>query len=127
AYWSLEQQSRRANRVVQPIADVVNDTRRLLESAVRRQLISDVPVGVFLSGGVDSSAITAFASRHYEGRLATYSVGFDFAAGGGELPKAKKVAERYGTDHHEFHIAGGHVGELVEKMVQHHDVPFGDA
>ena len=126
-YWSLRQQAEDgAGARVAPQA-AVNETRRLLELAVQRQLISDVPVGVFLSGGVDSSAITAFASRHYEGRLATYSVGFDFATDGGELPKAKKVAERYGTDHHEFHIAGGHVGELVEKMVQHHDLPFGDA
>lgn len=106
---------------------VISGTRALLEQAVRRQLVSDVPVGVFLSGGVDSSAITAFASRHYEGRLATYSVGFDFSPDGGELPRAKRVADLYGTDHHELHISGKDVGDLVEKMVHHHDMPFSDA
>ncbi len=69
--------------------------RGLLEQAVKRQLVSDVPVGVFLSGGVDSSAITAFASRHYEGRLATYSVGFDFAGNVDELPKARRIARAF--------------------------------
>jgi asparagine synthase (glutamine-hydrolysing) len=126
-YWSLRKQAEDAAGAHIDAQAAVTETRRLLELAVQRQLISDVPVGVFLSGGVDSSAITAFAARHYEGRLATYSVGFDFATDGGELPKAKRVAEHYGTDHHEFHIAGAHVGELVEKMVQHHDLPFGDA
>jgi asparagine synthase (glutamine-hydrolysing) len=82
---------------------------------------------VFLSGGVDSSAIAAFASRHYTGRLATYSVGFDFAVDGGELPRAGRVAAMCGTDHNEIHISGEDVGGLVEKMVRHHDMPFADA
>jgi asparagine synthase (glutamine-hydrolysing) len=101
--------------------------RRLLEQAVKRQLVSDVPVGVFLSGGVDSSAITAFASRHYPGHLATYSVGFDFAGDANELPVAKRVAQRFGTDHHEIHIAGADVSAIIEKMVYHNDAPFADA
>ena len=127
AYWSLKRQAERVVGARRNKRDMVNETRRLLEQAVRRQLVSDVPVGVFLSGGVDSSAIAAFASRHYQGRLATYSVGFDFARDGGELPKAKRVAALYRTEHHEIHIEGGDVGDLVEKMVYHHDLPFSDA
>jgi asparagine synthase (glutamine-hydrolysing) len=100
---------------------------RLLEQAVKRQLVSDVPVGVFLSGGIDSSAITAFASRHYQGRLATYSVGFDFAGDVNELPRAKRIAARFGTEHHELYIAGVDVPSIVEKLVYHHDMPFSDA
>jgi len=126
-YWSLRQQAESVAPAVEGPRDIVNETRRLLEQAVQRQIVSDVPVGVFLSGGVDSSAITAFASRHYKGRLATYSVGFDFAENGGELPRARRVANLYGTDHHEIHIAGGHLGNLVEEMVSHHDMPFSDA
>jgi asparagine synthase (glutamine-hydrolysing) len=105
---------------------VIAQTRHLLEQAVRRQLVSDVPVGVFLSGGVDSSAITAFAARAYGGRLATYSAGFDFEHGEGELPRARRVAAHFGTDHHEIHVAGSGAGELVERMVLHHDSPFAD-
>jgi asparagine synthase (glutamine-hydrolysing) len=125
-YWSLQQEvARGCNRPNKK--DMVAETRRLLEQAIHRQLVSDVPVGVFLSGGIDSSAIAAFASRHYQGRLATYSAGFDFAPDGGELPKAKRVAERYGTEHHEIHIRGRDIGDLVGKMVDHHDMPFSDA
>jgi asparagine synthase (glutamine-hydrolysing) len=124
-YWTLAES---AHADVQCDArEAITETRRLLEQAVRRQLVSDVPVGVFLSGGVDSSAIVAFASRHYQGRLATYSVDFDFARNGGELPKAARVAARYGTDHHELHIRGATVGELVERLVRQHDMPFSDA
>ncbi len=126
-YWSLNEQAGRSDTVCHNTRDMISETRRLLEEAVRRQLVSDVPVGLFLSGGVDSSAIAAFASRHYKGRLATYSAGFDFAQDGGELPKAKRVAALYGTEHHEIHIAGVDVGYLVEKMVDHHDMPFWDA
>jgi asparagine synthase (glutamine-hydrolysing) len=126
-YWSLDAQAESALSNVNDIPCTIARTRHLLEQAVRRQLVSDVPVGVFLSGGVDSSAITAFASRHYNGRLATYSAGFDFARRGGELPKAKRVAAYYGTEHHEIHITGGAVGDLVERMIHHHDMPFADA
>lgn len=107
--------------------DIVKQARDLLEQAVRRQLVSDVPVGVFLSGGIDSSAITAFASKHYNGKLATYSVGFDYDKGANELPKAKELAKRYGTEHHEIHISGMDVADTVQRLVSHHDQPFSDA
>lgn len=106
---------------------IIDETRRLLAQAVQRQLVSDVPVGVFLSGGVDSSAIAAFAAQAYPGRLATYSAGFDFDRGEGELPRARRVAAHFGTDHHEVHVSGTGAGDLVEKMVIHHDSPFADA
>ena len=100
--------------------------RMLLEEAVKRHLISDVPVGVFLSGGIDSSAITAFASKHYAGRLKTFSAGFDFDRDGSELPAARKIAEHFDTDHHELHISGGDLADVIERLVQCHDAPFGD-
>ena len=127
AYWSLGKQAHDSGRMGAGRQRPVDDVRRLLEQAVTRQLVADVPVGVFLSGGVDSSAIAAFASRHYPGRLATYSVGFDFSVDGGELPRAGRVAAMCGTEHNEIHISGEDVGGLVEKMVRHHDMPFADA
>lgn len=125
-YWSPADYADR-DKLTVPIKDRIEQTRDLLEQAVARQLVSDVPVGVFLSGGIDSSAITAFASRHYEGKLATYSVGFDFDKGVNELPVAKEIAQLYGTDHHELHISGFEISDVVEKMVEHHDMPFSDA
>ena len=107
--------------------DIVLKARSLLEQAVQRQLVSDVPVGVFLSGGIDSGAITAFASRHYKGTLATYSVGFDYDHGVNELPRARELARRYGTEHHEIHISGMDVADTVERLVFQHDQPFSDA
>lgn len=101
--------------------------RQRLETAVRSHLISDVPVGVFLSGGIDSSAITAFATRHYSGKLHSYSVGFDFDRGVNELPKARRVAEHFGAEHHELHVQGGDVASVIERLVVHHDQPFADA
>jgi len=114
-----------------PIADDLDTatarTRQLLDEAVAGHLISDVPVGVFLSGGIDSSAITALASAHYGGTLKTYSVGFDFDRGVNELPVARKVAEHFGTDHNELQVAGGNLPDVIEKLVHCHDEPFGDA
>lgn len=124
AYWTLEQQAMRAPNSG---SDVVGETRGLLEQAVSRQLVADVPVSVFLSGGVDSSAITAFASRHYPGKLTTFAAGFDFAPGGSELPRARRVAERFGTEHHELQIAGEDIPALIEQLVSAHDAPFADA
>ncbi len=125
-YWSPAQYAK-GEKFGGSVDEQIHQVRHLLEAAVKRQLVSDVPVGVFLSGGIDSSAITAFASRHYDGKLATYSVGFDYDKGINELPKAKALAEHYGTDHHELHIAGVDVADVVLKMVEHHDAPFSDA
>ncbi len=108
-------------------ATAVERVRELLERAVKAHLVSDVPVGVFLSGGIDSSAITAFAAKHYGGRLKTFSAGFDFDRGVNELPKARAVAEHFGTDHHELHVSGGDVSGVIERLVRCHDQPFGDA
>lgn len=107
--------------------EIVEKITTLLENSVKRHLISDVPVGVFLSGGIDSSAITAFASKHYKGKLKTYSVGFDYNVGINELPLAKKIAEKYNTEHQELHISGQDIISVIEDLVDAHDEPFGDA
>jgi asparagine synthase (glutamine-hydrolysing) len=125
-YWSPAQYAE-PNGHHRIVADPEEQTRKLLDQAVRRQLVADVPVGVFLSGGVDSTAITAFAVRHYSGKLATYSAGFDFDRGINELPKARAIAALYGTDHHEIHVSGAEIGDIVVKMVLHHGMPFSDA
>ena len=108
------------------IDGVVLKSRYYLKKAVERQLVSDVPVGVFLSGGIDSSAITAFATQAYSGTLQTFSAGFDFDRGVNELPLAKKISSLFGTEHHELHINGSKVEPLIEGLIHQHDEPFSD-
>jgi asparagine synthase (glutamine-hydrolysing) len=105
----------------------VGKIRMLLEKSVKSQLVSDVPVGVFLSGGIDSSAITAFASKHYAGDLQTYSIGFDFDKGNNELPIAKRVSNIFRTTHNELYITGNDLINTIERLVEAHDEPFADA
>jgi asparagine synthase (glutamine-hydrolysing) len=116
---------------VVPVGDTLEiATKRvteLLDRAVCRQLVSEVPVGVFLSGGVDSSAAVALAVRHYRGRLKTFSAGFDFQGGVNELPKARRLAAHFGTEHHEIHVDASELPETIEQLVRQHDEPFSDA
>jgi asparagine synthase (glutamine-hydrolysing) len=101
--------------------------RGALDGAVARQLVSDVPVGIFLSGGVDSSSIAASAALASARRLSSFSVGFDFEGGINELPKASRVAGLLGLDHHELRIRGGDLEEVIVALVKAHDEPFADA
>lgn len=113
---------------IKPTEEVaIKEIKRLFEESVQRHLVSDVPVGVLLSGGIDSSAITAFASKHYDRKLTTFSVAFDFAQGPNELDRAAEIAKMYNTDHHEVHISGNDVIDVIEELVAAHDEPFGDA
>jgi len=101
--------------------------REGLREAVRQRLESDVPLGVFLSGGVDSSAVVATMREVTSGRIATFSVGFGRAAPTyDELPYARLVAERFGTDHHE-EILEPDVRAIVPEIVRGFDEPFADS
>lgn len=106
--------------------EATKKVRALLEEAVERHLVSDVPVGVFLSGGIDSACVTAFASRHYGGKLKTYTAAFDFEPEHNELESARFIADHFNTEHHELEIAAQNIIEDIETLVAHHDVPFGD-
>jgi len=101
-------------------------TRSMLTDAVQRRLVADVPLGAFLSGGIDSSAIVALMAGPLGRKVETFTIGFDEGDGFDERPYARQVAEQYGTDHHEFVVTPRAV-DLVEKLVWHHDQPFGDS
>lgn len=109
------------------LEEAIYKVRALFEQSVKSQLISDVPVGIFLSGGVDSTAITALASKHYSGTLKTFSAGFDFDKGFNELPNAKFISDKFNTEHYEFHIRGDDTVNVLEKVNHYFDQPFGDA
>jgi asparagine synthase (glutamine-hydrolysing) len=101
--------------------------RDAVDAAVARQLVSDVPVGLFLSGGVDSSSIAASAAVAGGRRLSSFSVAFDYDKVANELPKARLVARTLGLDHHELQIRGDGLEEVISALVQVHDEPFADS
>jgi asparagine synthase (glutamine-hydrolysing) len=98
----------------------------LLEDAVRRRMIADVPVGAFLSGGVDSSAVTALMRRYGTGPLTTFSLGFKAPDSYNELSDARRVARLLGTEHHELMVEEFDLIKTVRTLVYHYDEPFGD-
>lgn len=103
----------------------LEQTRDHLDRAVARRLESEVPLGVLLSGGIDSSSIVALARRHITGTLRTFSIGFEEASHN-ELPWARQVAQRYATEHEEF-IVRPEALSVLPRLVWHADEPFGDS
>jgi asparagine synthase (glutamine-hydrolysing) len=108
--------------------EAVHEVREGLENAVKSQLVAERPLGVFLSGGVDSSAIVALAARHVPHRLKTFSVGFTGPDEEvlTELPWARIVAGRYGTDHHEFVLTESMFRERLPATLRAMDQPTSD-
>lgn len=124
-YWRLPS---RIDRVTSE-AEWVARIRAGMEAAVLRQMVSDVPIGAFLSGGVDSSAVVAYMARHSDQPIRTYAIGFE---GGeaerlyNELPYARQVATLLGTEHHEIVVKPDVVG-LLPKLLWHMDEPVSDS
>ena len=118
-YWSLP-------AVDQPLSmsEAVEEFQHLLDQSVARQLVADVPVGAFLSGGLDSSTLVAIASKHHQ-RLKTFSFGFGKAID--ELPYAREIAARYQTDHHEATDQAEDIAGLLLRMREVYDEPFADS
>jgi asparagine synthase (glutamine-hydrolysing) len=100
--------------------------RDLLTAAVRKRLVSDVPLGVLLSGGVDSSAVAALMARLVPGNVKTFTVGFEGDALFDEREHARAVARHIGSDHRDSVVAP-HAAALMETLLHHHDEPFGDS
>jgi asparagine synthase (glutamine-hydrolysing) len=105
--------------------ELAQELREVLEDSIRAHLVADVPVGVLLSGGVDSGGITALAAAQSREPLKTFSIGFE-ESGFDELSRARLVAERFGTDHHELILRPDAV-DLLPKLVESFDEPFGDS
>jgi asparagine synthase (glutamine-hydrolysing) len=100
--------------------------RALLDDSVRRRMIADVPVGAFLSGGVDSSAIVALMSQHATGPVKTFSLGFTVGGAYDELSSAREVAAHLGVEHHELRVEHFDLVDALQTLVYHYDEPFGD-
>jgi asparagine synthase (glutamine-hydrolysing) len=120
-YWTPEFAPVKASK----IEDAIEEIRTLAADSVERRMISDVPLGAFLSGGVDSSAVVAFMAGSAAGRVKTFSIGFT-SKKFDELAYARLVVERYRTDHHE-EVVTPSIHEVLDKLVEHYDEPFGDS
>lgn len=113
-------------RLDRSLGQAAAETRALLDAAVRRRLVSDVPLGAFLSGGVDSGAVVGLMATAMSDPVETFTVGFEDRDGFDERSYAALVAKRHGANHHEFVVHPNAV-DLVERLVWHHDQPFGDS
>ncbi len=108
------------------MAEAARRVRAELTGAVERRLVADVPLGAFLSGGIDSSAVVALMHRAGVAPLYTFTIGFEDQTGFDERQYANLVAKRFGTDHTEL-VVRPNATELMEDLVWHHDQPFGDS
>jgi len=120
-YWQLDF----SNKVSLSEAEAGERAIELLREAVRIRLMSEVPLGAFLSGGIDSSAVVALMAQESSERVKTFSIGFeeqDFS----ELHHARRVAEYVGADHHEF-VVRPDAMEVLPMLVEHYGEPFADS
>ena len=118
-YWNLPP----INQTIS-LTEALPEFSRLLRMAVRKQLVADVPVGAFLSGGLDSTTIVALASE-ISPRIKTFAFGFNSSKN--ELSYAKMAAEKYGTEHYELHDDEHDIAALLRTMSQLYDEPFADS
>ena len=120
-YWSLDF----SRKIALSEEEAAERTVTLLRDAVRVRLMSDVPLGAFLSGGIDSSAIVALMTELSTERVKTFSIGFeeqDFS----EIEHARQIAQRLGTEHHEFVVKPDAL-EVLPSLVRHYGEPYADS
>lgn len=121
-YWQIPRPA--SAKALSP-GEAEHDIETHLRQAVRLRLRSDVPVGVFLSGGIDSGLVAALAAEHHPGRLTTLSVGFEDDVFD-ERPLARQVADRYDTDHHEL-IIQPDPSDVLPKLTAAYAQPYADS
>lgn len=120
AYWSLPQ----AGAATDDLSEAPRRVRQLLEESVRLRLESDVPVGCFLSGGIDSTIVAGLMSRLSGQRVRTFSIGFEESEFN-ELEFAREAARFHGTDHQEF-VVNADAADLAPDLARHYGEPFAD-
>lgn len=111
---------------IRELPEAVERLRPMMGDAVRKRLISDVPLGAFLSGGLDSTIVVGLMSEMTPRPVRTFSIGFEGAPDYDEVSYAEEAARAFGTEHTSFRVKAPEP-ELVDKLVHHHDGPFGDS
>ena len=126
-YWSLEEVARRGQANLLDVSDseAEAEVETLLADAVRRRMVADVPLGMFLSGGIDSSTIAALMQANSARPVRTFSIGFR-EKGYDEAADAKRVAAHLGTEHTELYVAAAEARAVIPKLPQIYDEPFAD-
>jgi len=112
-------------KVTIPFEEAKTETEKILKSAFEFRMVSDVPVGVFLSGGYDSTCLTAILQKDRTEKLKTYTIGVE-DIGLDEAPYAKEIANHLGTDHHEYYCTEKDVLQLIPDLPYYYDEPFAD-
>ena len=124
-YWSLAQNTPQI-AVEMSDFEFLDQVENLLKKAVARQMLSDVPIGAFLSGGIDSSTIVSLMQSQSSKRVKTFSIGFN-ADGFDEAKQAKQVALHLGTEHTELYVTPEDALDTIPKLPSIYDEPFGDS
>ena len=106
--------------------EALDEVEELFTSAFQYRMVSDVPVGVFLSGGYDSSVVTAILQKNSIQKIKTFTIGFDVKKWD-EAPYAKQIASHLGTDHHEYYCTTKEAQDIFTKLPELYDEPFGDS
>jgi asparagine synthase (glutamine-hydrolysing) len=124
-YWQMRFPEASEVRPIAP-SDAARGVRERLTAAVERRLESDVPLGAFLSGGVDSTIVVGLMSRMLSAPVKTFSIGFEGNPAFDETSYARLAAETFHTDHTEFRVSPSAI-DLIDTLVWHYDGPFGDS
>lgn len=105
--------------------DAKQELHQLLKSAYQYRMVSDVPVGVFLSGGYDSTSVAAILQDTSKSKIKTFTIGFE--EGNNEAPYAKENAKYLGTDHHEYYCTEDEAKDIIKDLPFYYDEPFADS
>ena len=126
-YWTLAKVAQYGieNRFPGEIDEATDELEYLIADAIKRRMISDVPLGAFLSGGIDSSLVVALMQKQSKNPVKTFSIGFE-QFNYNEAPHAKAIAKHLGTDHTELYISNDEISKFGPTILESHDEPFAD-
>jgi|TARA_B110000238_G_C16141935_1_gene446785 asparagine synthase (glutamine-hydrolysing) len=126
-YWSYEEKMKKSlNNLYQSKEEAFDSIALSLDRAIKSQMISDVPLGAFLSGGVDSSLVVANMQKHSMSKIKTYTIGFE-NKDYDESAHAQKVSEHLGTEHFTLHVSAHDALEIIPSLPEIYDEPFADS